>query len=89
MENVKNAGEFLCVFCVTGGRNFRSQTMHIESYFVRMSVTVIPRDVVISLDFTANSGRRLEKQRLKNESENSASQKWCGVVDKTRLLRKM
>ena len=47
--------------------------MHIEAYFVRMSVTVIPRDVVISLGFTVNSGRRLEKQRCKNESKISAS----------------
>ena len=47
--------------------------MHIESYFVRMSVTVIPRDVVISWGFTVNSGRWLEKQIFKNESKNSAS----------------
>ena len=45
--------------------------MHIESYFVRMSVTVIPRDVVISLGFTVNSGRWLEKQMFKSESKNS------------------
>ena len=63
----------LCVFCVTGGRNVRSRTMHIESYFVRMSVTVIPRDVVISWGFTVNSGTWLEKQMFKNESKSSAS----------------
>ena len=74
MENVKKkAGEFL--FFVSRGVEISGpkQTMHIASYFVRMSVTVILRDVVISLGFTVNSGRWLEKQMFKNESKNSAS----------------
>ena len=54
-----------------------------------MSIAVIPGNVVISWDLIANLGMRLEEKVFEHERRNVASQKWCGVVDETRLLRKM
>ena len=78
-----------CVFCVVGGRNVRSQSMYFASCFVRIPVSAIPGIGIISWDFTANSCMWLEEKVFQNGRNNGASQTCCGVVDKTRPLRKM